>query len=303
MLSADLTRWCIERLGSAPRSIRFQSGHLSQVVGAVLEDGSSVVLKARPADPRLIPCAAVQRHLWRHGFPCPELLAGPDPVGPLMVSAERLIEGADPVSPTAATIPAHASLLQRLVASAPAAADLPGLEPAPSWVGWDHKGAGLWPAPDDLDVDLNLPRGPAWIEEIGGRVRALLRTDRHPGVIGHVDWEAHNLAWQSGEPRAVHDWDSIAIRPDAAIAGAAAAVFTSLGPVVAASLEESESFLAAYQAARSRPFTNDELEVAWAAGLWVLAFNARKESVRSRSGPYQVELLKEGEERLRRSGA
>jgi hypothetical protein len=268
-----------------------------------MEDGTSVVIKARPADPRLPACAAVQRHVWRRGYPCPELLAGPDLVGPLMVSAERLVEEAAAVSPTAATVPAFAALLRRLVALAPMAAEVLTLDPAPPWVGWDHDGHGTWPAPDDLDADLNAPGGPAWIEEIGRRVRARLRADVLPAVVGHVDWEAHNLAWSAGEPRAVHDWDSVALRSEAAIAGAAAGVFASLGPVVAASVEESASFLAAYQAARRRPFHVEELEIGWAAGLWVLAFNARKESVKTSSGPYQAGLLDEGEERLRRAGA
>lgn len=303
MLTAELAAWCVKRLGSAARATRFESGHLSRVVGVDLENGTSVVLKARPSDPRLVACAAVQRHVWKQGFPCPELLAGPDRLGADMITAERLIEGALPVSPTPATIPAYATLLRRLVAAAPAAAQVPGLDPVPPWVGWDHRGDGIWPAPDDLDVDLNGVGGPAWIDDIGRRVRARLRTDRHAVVVGHVDWEAHNLAWHAGEPRAVHDWDSVAVRSEAAIAGAAGAVFASLGPVVAASMTESASFLTAYQAARARPFTEDEFQIAWAAGLWVHAFNARKEAAHAASGPYQAWLLEEGAARLRRAGA
>jgi hypothetical protein len=171
-------------------------------------------------------------------------------------------------------------------------------------VGWDHSEAGTWPLPDDVDDDLNRWSAPGWIEEAGRRARGRLLADASPAVVGHVDWEAHNLAWHDGRPGAVtvHDWDSVATRSEAAIAGAAAAVFPSLGSVVAASLAESARFLAAYEAARSRPLTPDQYEVAWAAGLWVLAYNARKESTLRADGPYGRRLHAEAEARLSRSG-
>lgn len=46
-----------------------------------------------------------------------------------------------------------------------------------------------------------------------------------------------------------------------------------------APIESSEAFLAAYQAFRGRPFTDGELEVAWAASVWTAAHNARWEAL------------------------
>jgi hypothetical protein len=102
---------------------------------------------------------------------------------------------------------------------------------------------------------------------------------------------------------AVFDWDSVAARPEPAIAGAAAAVYPSAGSTVAASLDQTEAFLDAYQAARGQPFTVAERQLAWAAGTWVLVYNAKKESVRASSGPYQRHLSADVGRRLAKAAA
>jgi hypothetical protein len=68
-------------------------------------------------------------------------------------------------------------------------------------------------------------------------------------------------------------------------------------------VEESEDFLNAYAVARGRPWSTEEREVAWAAGLWFLVFNAKKESVTVEKGPGCTHLAGEVAERLRRAGA
>jgi len=73
---------------------------------------------------------------------------------------------------------------------------------------------------------------------------------------------------------AVHDWDSLAWQPEAAVAGAASGSFASAGPPMLAPVESSEAFLVAYQDIRGRLFTAVELQVAWAASLWMAAYNA-----------------------------
>ena len=72
---------------------------------------------------------------------------------------------------------------------------------------------------------------------------------------------------------AVDDWDSVVARPEAALVGAAAALHAG----GASTLEETEAFLSAYVAARGRAWSEDDLQVAWAAGLWARLFDARKE--------------------------
>ena len=63
------------------------------------------------------------------------------------------------------------------------------------------------------------------------------------------------------------------------IAGQAAAVFLDGLTEGGASAEESRAFLDAYQDARGRAFSHAELQLCWASGLWVLAFNAKKASL------------------------
>jgi hypothetical protein len=72
---------------------------------------------------------------------------------------------------------------------------------------------------------------------------------------------------------AVHDWDSLAWQPEAALAGAASGAFASAGPPTLAPIDSSAAFLAAYQDFRGRLFTAAERQIAWAASLWMDAYN------------------------------
>ncbi|HEX4905341.1 MAG TPA: hypothetical protein VFU93_07810 [Acidimicrobiales bacterium] len=297
----DVAQWCLRVLGSAPARELFRRQHLSEVIGVALTDGREVVLKIRPASARLAAITAVQRHLHARGFPCPAVVAGPEPLGSLVATAEACVpwRGQPPDPPPPA---ATARLLAALVEAAPPADAFAALDPAPPWVGWDHAGRGVWPVPDDLDVDLNAHTGPGWVDETAARVRARLAETASRGVIGHIDWEAHNLDWDGGTPVLVHDWDSLAIRPEAAIAGAAAAVFPTNGTTtVAATVEQTAAFLDAYRRARSAAWTDADEQVAWAAGLWVLTFNAKKESLGGGAG-YLAHLEPQLAQRLARSG-
>ena len=129
-----------------------------------------------------------------------------------------------------------------------------------------------------------------------------MASDVGPLRIGHADWELHNLEWAGTVPVAVHDWDSLAIRTEVGIAGAAAAVHASAsGGPVAASVAETDRFLTAHQEVRPS-WSADQTELAWAAGLWVLAYNAKKEAAGGGAG-YLAHLRPEVAERLRLAGA
>src|SRR5215469_4207453 len=80
---------------------------------------------------------------------------------------------------------------------------------------------------------------------------------------------------------AAHVRASIVRQRPATIARAASAVFTATGaPNTSASVEQSEAFLVPYAQVRGHPWTEEELELAWAAGLWVRLFNAKKATLR-----------------------
>ena len=274
-----VVRWCTSALGSAPVRELFRQSHLSDVLGLELGDGRRIVLKVRAGSPRLDAATAVQRHLHRQGFPCPDVLAGPHPLGDRLATAEEYIapHGLPPDPPPPEPV---AQLLAELVQASPPPETAAALSPAPPWVGWDHPSQELWPWPDDLDLDMNHHSGPDWVDDTANRVRHRMRRDTHPPVIGHVDWEAHNLDWDGDAPVIVHDWDSLAIRTEAAIAGAAAAVYPTNGvTAVAATIDQTAAFLDAYRQVRTAHWSTDSDEIAWSAGLWVLAYNAKKESL------------------------
>jgi len=278
---AELDAWCAQHLGSEPAKTLFSAGNLARVCGLRLRDGRTVVVKVRPAEPRLEACTTVQRHLWRIGFPCPQPLVGPLPLAETgyAVNAESLVTGGAPYPRTAglARVKAFARLLARLIALAPAPGEVPDLAPPPAWINWDHPYPGVWPPPDDRDVDLNQLPDTEWLDELGRAARTRLATTRAAApVIGHCDWESHNLEFRRGEPWAVHDWDSVVCAAETVIVGVAAAMWPADTDCVGANIEQSEEFLDAYQHARGRLFSPGQIEEAWAAGTWIRAFNAKK---------------------------
>jgi hypothetical protein len=122
-------------------------------------------------------------------------------------------------------------------------------------------------------------------------------------VLGHADFEAQNLRWHGQEVRTVHDWDSLAWQPEAALAGAASGSFASSGPLMLAPVESSAAFLVAYQGIRGHPFTAEEQEIAWAASVWMAAYNAREEALSGHTSVASDTLRAQAAERLRRAGA
>jgi len=133
-------------------------------------------------------------------------------------------------------------------------------------------------------------------------VRERLAAFESQPVIGHGDWYSQNIHWAGDTLHAVHDWDSVVSQPEAAIAGHAAAVWPATGgPGEVASIEQTEQFLDGYADARGRPWSRDELEAAWAAGLWNRAFDAKKASLVG-DDPDQILTRSEGAERARRAG-
>ena len=136
----------------------------------------------------------------------------------------------------------------------------------------------MWPPPYDRDADLNSLPDTAWLDDLGRAARDRLATTRSTApIIGHCDWESHNLDFRDGRPWAVHDWDSVASAAETVIVGVAAAMWPAgSGNSTGASLVQSQDFIDAYQQARGRDFSAQAIEETWAAGLWIRAFNAKK---------------------------
>jgi hypothetical protein len=98
----------------------------------------------------------------------------------------------------------------------------------------------------------------------------------------------------------VHDWDSVIAQPEAAIVGLA--VWPAAGePAGAATVAQSAEFMAGYQLAAERQWAGREVQDAWAAGLWVRLFNAKKDEADG-GGPQLDRLAGEIADRLALAG-
>ena len=122
-------------------------------------------------------------------------------------------------------------------------------------------------------------------------------------MLGHADFEAQNLRWRGRDLWTVFDWDSLAWMPEAALVGAAAGSFASTEIPTLAPLDSSTAFVAAYQVARGRRFSPEEIEVAWAASIWPAGHNARGEALFGSAPTAGGPLREQAGERLRRAGA
>lgn len=267
----DLDRWCHSLLGSGIAGVAFESGYSSAVFGLDLLSGSRVVVKARAWNPRFAACTEVQRRLAGSGFPCPMPLHGPAEIDGLAVSFEEFVEGENVPDPGAATVEL-AEVLAELIDRAPAPSEVPSLPLPYGFLRWPTVPyERLWPPTPEIGVDLNDSLGLSWIDETAQRVARRLSDDLPP-VVGHGDWWSANIRWRNGALASVDDWDSAVALPEAAIVGAAAALFADGESTV----EQTAAFLDAYAGATGRLCDAASLEVAWAAGLWARLVDARK---------------------------
>ncbi|GAA1077109.1 aminoglycoside phosphotransferase/kinase family protein [Nocardiopsis metallicus] len=297
-----LPRWCLEHLGAAPVAQLLRTQRISTVFGLRLAGGGEAVVKARPDDGRADSCVAAQARLAERGFPCPRPLIPVVRVGALAVHAEEHRPGGDMLhgdSPESAEL--YAEVFARIMTGLDGLSVPPPL-PNPRWVRWDHEGRELWPTLAFLDAE-DQSAVPAHVVDTAARAREKLRSADLPCVLGHADFEAQNLRWHGARVWAVHDWDSLAWQPEAALVGAAAGTFATTGPPVLAPVESSEAFLTAYQDLRGREFTAEELEVAWAASLWPAAHNARWEALHGTAPLSTGTLRAQAERRLQRANA
>jgi hypothetical protein len=297
-----LPGWCLDQLGSEPADVLFQVQQVSMVFGLRLACGADVVVKARADEGRAASCVAAQAQLAGRGFPCARPLTPVVAVRSLAVHAEEFRPGGEVLhgdSPDVAVRCGEA--FARLMAELTDVTVAPPL-PNPPWVRWDHAGSGMWPAVDFLD-NRDQSVVPRYVVEAAERARGRLLAVALPCVLGHADFEAQNLRWHGRQLWAVHDWDSLAWQPEAALAGAASGAFASSGPPVLAPIESSEAFLVAYQNIQGRLFTAVEQEIAWAASLWMAAYNAREDALEGGTLAGREALRAQAAERLRRANA
>jgi hypothetical protein len=239
--------------------------------------------------------------VFQAGYPCPRPLTGTAAFGGDVATAEAYVPGGAMLPSPDRAARAFAEAFAWLIRLAPRPAEVPALDPAPSWAAWNHAGDGLWPCPeDDPDVSLNEVADPEWIDDAGRRARDRLRASGAEAMIGHCDWLAGNLRWSGDTLLVVHDWDSMTADSEAALVGFAAALYPAVSADELATVEDTERFLAAYCDARGREFSAGELERSWAAGVWTRAYDAKYQHTAGQ--PITSLSENEARERLGRAG-
>ncbi|MFI6094008.1 phosphotransferase [Lentzea sp. NPDC051213] len=297
-----LAGWCVDHLGAEPAGVLFERRSISAVFGLRLIGGRDVVVKAREDDGRAVSCLAAQARLAERGFPCPRPITPVTTIDALAVHAEEYQPGGEVLlgdSPDIAV--RYATVFARLMAELADVTVAPPL-PNPRWLRWDHTDDGLWPAIDFLD-EKDQSVVPAFVVDTAERLRKRLLAADLPCVLGHGDYEAQNLRWHGSEVWAVHDWDSLAWQPEAALAGAASGAFANSSTPFLPPVESSAAFLTAYQDLRGRRLTAEEQEIAWAASLWTAVHNARWEALHGDPPVSGEDVREQAAERLRRANA
>lgn len=321
-----------EVVGTPVASTLWVIDQLSRVAALRLADGREVVVKARPAEPRLAACTALQAVAAAAGLPCPTPL-GTAVTGGWAVTVEEHRPGGRARRVEELGVQAFVDLALALDDAIGGRAGDPALgvgigldagRPLPTpppWADPQHPGAGTWP-----DRDVRLPPMTAdepvpWLEDAAARVRVRVAGCDGPLRIGHLDFETHNMRWHdpadargtasAGGPgptlaalRSLDDWDSLGVAPEPLIVGQAAGTFTATrdrftDPTVAQSAE----YVARWLATSGRTWSRDEHELAWAAGLWTKLFNAQDRVVHHDVAGVMAHARPDAAERLRLAGA
>jgi len=273
------------------REVEFTKVGAGIVLGVLAVDGQRLVVKIHPPGtntPYLRALQDVQMHLAVQGYPAPKPVLDPQPFGVGVATVESRLPEPPPAPPSdAATRRALAEALAAFVRfGAPLArhAELAGRGPLRP-----HAAGSVFPPPPGSPFDFAATAaGAEWIEEVGARARTLLdAAPRTAPVVGHFDWRSENIPVAGGRVVAVFDWDSVGAATEAIVVGSATHHFTldwrSPNPHVP-TLDEVRAFVADYEAARGRPFTQAERVAARTAYVFCTAYGARCEHVLASSG-------------------
>jgi hypothetical protein len=252
----------------------FQATSISSVHGVVLDDGREVVVKAKPpasTNPdlpldraALEAIAAAQRALHASGFPCPQPLVGPSPLGAGLATIETYLPPADP-APRPVLARGLVDQMQLLV-ERPSALQRFTLPPDRVFAQPHSK---LF-RPSEADT--------AWVRELARRARMIAEAEPSPLVLAHADWRVEHVHVRGDRIVATYDWDSLAVLPEMRIVGIDAhghlADWSQTARRNTPTYDDVVGFIADYEAARGRVFTAGERRAARAWAAYFIAYQA-----------------------------
>ncbi len=284
VIAAAIDGFCRRHLESAVRGYHFQTSSVGSTHGLRLDDGRDVVLKVRPPvaeNPHLhmdVPALArlveILRWLHARGYPCPEPLLGPQPLGRGLATVEALVDrgargnGFEPAC-RKEIARAYAEQLELLRAQPFDASALKHF--------W--RGEALYPQPHSKLFDFDKPaRLAPVVDDLARRARSM---EDHGAerVLGHGDWRIEHLRFDAGRVSATYDWDSLLSSAETDLLGVVVHGFTADWSVEGArrlpGREDILAFVADYEQARGASFTKRERRSLLARCVYTIAYGAR----------------------------
>jgi|GEM_PF-716893 len=216
-----------EHLDATPVGGLFYRASAGSVVGVRLDTGEDVVVKAyqeRWRAPFLRAVQAVQAHAAERGLPC----ARPR-LAPTQLPGRRnlaVVESwwPDPGMRTSRSVRSRGVSAEGLARQIRICRSVPD---AVRTALADHPlraDAGrVYPEPHSPLFDFDSTSdGAAWIDDVARQAASLREGDSTPPVVAHTDWSARNIRLGDDGLRAVYDWDSVTLAPEATPVGQAA---------------------------------------------------------------------------------
>jgi Phosphotransferase enzyme family len=291
VIAQSFVTWVQQHLRVAPLDCWLWAVSVGCVAGFDLADGSKAVVKAYAHDhteASLLSMHAIQRAALRVGVPVPEPLAGPEPLGASLATADAaLLDGRHPNLRNPA---------DRVAAAKGFAEFIDALRGVPEKVAATRpiskrSVSGLYPVPHSPLFDFDATaKGAEWIDELAHEAKT--RMDRLDAdvVLTHMDWRGENLRVSEDGDRVVgiYDCDAIRREREAVAVGEAAATHTidwsdPHGPYFASGSECIE-FARTIEAVRGRPFSDAEWSVIRAGTVYAWSYTARCEHARAMAG-------------------
>lgn len=275
-------RFTRERLGSGVAGYLRYGASVGSTHCVELFDGRRVVIKARPPADADAPVpidredleqiVLVQHHLFEHGYPCPEPLLGPVPLGRGLATVEAYMD-------RGYARDAHEPHVRDLIALG-LHEQLALLSPLAATVRVRHfeiPADRLFPRPHGKLFNPSEP-DTGWVRELARRARTIAESVTSPIVLGHCDFRVEHIRFEGDAIVATYDWDSVAVRPELQIVGTNAHGHTADWSQEAIrrvpTYEGMLGFLAAYDRARSVPLSREQHRGARAWAAYWIAYGA-----------------------------
>jgi hypothetical protein len=276
--------FCRNALGSLLDETFFYEVSQGVVVGLSLADGRRVVIKGLIEERPLAYLRAVvliQRYLLAQGFPCTRPLYDPLPLGRGLALVEALDDSGefhDAHDPRwRRPLAEHLAWLIKLLQHPEKIAGV-----APGLFDFRLSADVLWGKPHSNIFDFAATtQGAEWIDEIARKAKLILDSGAGELVLGHSDWSTKHVRYIGDTLHIIYDWDSLTLNKEPAIVGNAAKYYTYIPFLPDASgfptREETLAFIAEYEAARGKTFSQEELLTLNAAITYRYAYGARCE--------------------------